>query len=153
MKTHLSKHHLRLSLQQRVEVVTKVQSLPDLAHKECQVVYPKSKAASIDGLPVYHDGLRCIARNTRGKRCRYVCRTIQGIHEHCKDDHGWVNAQKRGGNVRIKKAHSSNRLWRINVACQRFFKVGKWQRYFEVSANTSTASTRKEADLKHYFFR
>ena len=87
VQTHLTKHHTRLSVSQRQDLVAKVQSLPDLAYEESQVVYPRPRAALIEGLPIYYDGLRCTGRVTRGKRCRYVCRTVYGIREHCKKKH------------------------------------------------------------------
>ena len=99
-------------------------SLPELAKVDADVVYPKPTDAPVVGLPVYRDGIRCAGRTGRGRRCRYVCRTIDGILKHCKKEHRWVNRQKRGGDARQKQAHSANRLWEGGRAWQRFFKVG-----------------------------
>jgi hypothetical protein len=55
------------------------------------------------------------------------------MHEHCYEKHGWVNQQKRGGDVRSKQLHAINKIWTENHACQRFFKTSSWQRYFEVA--------------------
>lgn len=128
-------------------------SLPDLAKVESDVVYPEPESAPIVGLPVFYNGIRCLGTTGKGRRCRYVCRTIDGIQKHCKKEHQWVNQQKRGGHVRQKQAHSANKLWKDGRACQRFFKVGEWQRYFEVSATASPVNNETTTEQKGQFFQ
>jgi hypothetical protein len=55
--------------------------------------------------------------------------------------------------VRTKQTHSANKLWECNRACQRFFKKGKWQRYFEVAASCVEANTEHTTNQKHLFFQ
>ncbi|KAK0822439.1 hypothetical protein LTR73_009297, partial [Friedmanniomyces endolithicus] len=47
----------------------------------------------------------------------------------------------------------SNEMWEKNRACQRFFKVGKWQRYFEVTAGCTQDRTETSERHTHAFFR
>ncbi|TKA56062.1 hypothetical protein B0A55_13342, partial [Friedmanniomyces simplex] len=47
----------------------------------------------------------------------------------------------------------SNQMWEKNRACQRFFKVGKWQRYFEVTVGCAQERTETSERHKHAFFR
>ena len=152
VKNHLVAHHPRLSAEQRQSILDKLSSLPDLAYVEADVIYPRPRNAPVRGVPIYYDGLACKGKDTEGRRCRYVCRTTQGIQEHCRKQHGWVNQQKRGGDVRLKQAHSANKLWKCDRACQRFFKVGSWQRYFEVSTNGKSTGC-EDGDQKYNFFR
>jgi len=150
---HLRKHHSRLTHQQRRIVAQKVQSLPQLALVESDVIYPRPDQPPINTLPIFFDGLKCTGKHEDGNACRYMCRTITGIQKHCKDEHGWINIQKRGGDARDKQVHSENRLWECNRACQRFFKVGRWQRYFEVAASGLQDMTEHTTNQKHLFFQ
>lgn len=153
VEQHLKKHHRRLTLQQRRAVVEKVHSLSQLALVESDVVYPQPHQSAIDALPVHFDGLKCIGKDDNGTSCKYICRTTCGIQKHCKDKHGWINVQKRGGDMRAKQAHSENKLWECNRACQCFFKVGKWQQYFEVNAQNLDASRERNLAGKQLFFQ
>jgi superfamily II DNA helicase RecQ len=53
----------------------------------------------------------------------------------------------------MKQTHSANKIWKCNRACQRFFKVGSWQRYFEVTASSPTDDNTAKDDLRKSFFR
>jgi superfamily II DNA helicase RecQ len=75
------------------------------------------------------------------------------MREHCKQKHGWVNQQKRGGDTQAKQLHSTNKIWVQDRACQRFFKVSSWQRYFEIASVPSKASAEHITDQKRLFFQ
>jgi len=150
---HLRKHHRSLSLQQRRTIIGEVESISDIARLETEVIYPGTEQCPVEHLPVFFDGFGCLFRDDRGQNCPYVCRTKYGIQEHCKRVHGWVNEQKRGGDVRAAKTGPADRPWRCNCACQRFFKVGKWQRYFEVKANDSDVRDESFVNHQYNFFR
>jgi len=107
---HLRKHYSRLTHQQRRIVAQKVQSLPQLTLVESDMIYPRPDQPPINTLPIFFDGLKCTGKHEDGNACRYMCRTITGIQKHCKDEHGWINIQKRGGDARDKQVHSENRL-------------------------------------------
>ncbi|TKA62502.1 hypothetical protein B0A55_10993 [Friedmanniomyces simplex] len=44
-------------------------------------------------------------------------------------------------------------MWERNCACHRFFKVGKWQRYFQVAAGHSREKTETAERTEYAFFR
>jgi len=73
------------------------------------------------------------------------------MQKHCKRKHDWTNQRKRGRDVRSKRLHTSNKIWTDNHACQRFFKVGTWQRYLEVGRQ-DTANLERQTSQKHGFF-
>lgn len=152
LKTYLQKHHPRLTIGQRREYVTKVEGCSILANVHKAVVYPTSTDPPVPFLPVYFDGLKCDARNHDNTACLYVCRNLPLMQKHCKDKHGWVNEQKRGGDARTKSLHSTNKIWTANCACQRFFKVNSWQRYFEVAKQGGVLDVELQASQKQDFF-
>ena len=133
LTTHLRSHHSRLTIEQRRDFITKVNGCFTLANVHESVVYPTPTDPPVPSLPVYFDGLRCDALNHENIACAYVCRDLRLMRKHCKDKHGWENEQKRGGDTRTKSLHSRNKIWTANRACQRFFKVNSWQKYFEVA--------------------
>ncbi|KAB5513537.1 hypothetical protein GE09DRAFT_933458, partial [Coniochaeta sp. 2T2.1] len=97
IEQHLKSQHPRVSAVHRAVIVTKAESLSDLAQVESDVIYPAPADPPVTQLPVYHDGLMCTGRDEHGKECSYICRTPRGIRKHCSKEHGWVNDQKRGG--------------------------------------------------------
>ncbi|KAK0257443.1 hypothetical protein LTR35_018222, partial [Friedmanniomyces endolithicus] len=127
--------------------------LAELAQVESDVIYPATTDPPVTQLPVYFDGFRCGGRDERGEPCPHICRTPRGIQDHCERHHGWNNEQKRGGNARLKQVHSRNKLWTCHHTCQRFFKVGKWQRYFQVTVHGLDATTEETACQRDDFFR
>lgn len=110
---------------------------------------PKPAKEPIAGLTSRGDGLVC-----SWERCWYTCISLQGIQKHCKDEHGWVNQQKRGGDMRQKSKHASNRIWRDGQSCQRLFRAVGWPAYVAVetsveAANQEDISQRVKADRQH----
>ncbi|UPX19135.1 uncharacterized protein EKO05_0009407 [Ascochyta rabiei] len=76
------------------------------------------------------------------------------MQKHCKDEHGWVNEQKRGGDIRQKSKHSRNRVWRDSQSCQRLFRAVGWPAYVAVETSVGAAtladiSQRVKADRQH----
>ncbi|KJZ69027.1 hypothetical protein HIM_11586 [Hirsutella minnesotensis 3608] len=55
------------------------------------------------------------------------------MQKHCRNEHGWVNDWKRGGNV-VQRARQERvpMPWRRGVSCQRISKWGHGNRWFEV---------------------
>ncbi|KAK6439524.1 hypothetical protein LTR95_004275 [Oleoguttula sp. CCFEE 5521] len=153
VEEHLRKHHRGLSLQRRRILATEAQAAPNIAQVETEVLYPQIGQPPVDHLPVFFDGLRCLGQDDEGQDCQYVCRTKYGIQEHCKQRHGWTNSQKRGGNARAKSTGLTDGAWKSNCACQRFFKVGQWQRYFEVKADDSWVEDEISVNHQRDFFR
>ena len=137
MQRHLREHHSRLSVQQRNGMIAKVQSLPDLASTMAEVIYPTPRSDPIPELPVFHDGLRCVGRLPEHRKCRYVCRTVRRIQEHCKQTHQWANNQSRGGNVRMKQTHAAKKLWKVEMqpCLPTFLQVRKLEALFRNRCN------------------
>lgn len=150
---HLRAHHKRLSLQQRRDIISTVEEISELARLPSDVVYPSPNDPPIDSLPVYFDGLKCTAPVADGAVCSYICRTPRGMREHCRQKHGWVNSQKRGGDTRSKQLHSSNRIWSQDHACQRLFRVAGWQKYFEVAKQVTRTQNETQTSKTDVFFR
>jgi hypothetical protein len=75
------------------------------------------------------------------------------MREYCRQKHGWINSQKRGGDTRSKQTNANNRIWTENHACQRFFKVATWQRYFEVACQEAERGNEGQTGQKDEFFR
>ena len=153
LKTHLQVYHTRLSLQQRRDFISSVESSSDIATVHENVIYPVPTDPPVQSLPVYFDGLRCKWMSDGHAVCVYVCRTLRLMREHCKQKHGWANQQKRGGDARAKQLHTANKVWIPDRACQRFFKVTSWQRYFEVAASSFDAGTERATHQRRLFFQ
>jgi hypothetical protein len=132
-KTYLQVYHKRLTVQQRRDIISKVEGTTQLARVREDVIYPEPTEPPVANLPVYFDGLKCTGITSQGNACSYMCRTLHPMQEHCKQKHNWTNQQRRGGDTRSEQLHTSNKIWTENHSCQRFFKVGAWQRYHEVA--------------------
>jgi hypothetical protein len=102
-KTHLQIYHKRLTLQQRRDIVSKIEDTAELARVPYDVVYPGPCTPLVFYLPVYLDGLKCTKTSSQGDVYSYICRTLHPMQEHCKRKHDWVNRYKRGGDVRTRQ--------------------------------------------------
>lgn len=152
-KQHLREHHSHLTADQRSGIVESVNALKALAQDEASVVYPSPTISPVGGLPIYHDGLKCGGKQVTDRPCTYVCRSLYGMQKHCRDAHGWINARRRGGDVRSQASKASNEMWMIGCVCQWFFKVGRWQRYFEVVADQAGGTKETSQQCQRAFFR
>ena len=153
LTTHLRVYHPRSTLEQRRNFVTKVEGCSTLANIHEEVVYPTPTDPPVPYLPVFFDGLRCDWVNDGEVACSYVCRDLRLMRKHCKQEHGWVNQQKRGGDVRMKSLHTKNKIWTPDRACQRFFKVNSWQKYFEIAKHDEIVSPKRQTSTRNKFFR
>jgi hypothetical protein len=125
---HLARGHSRTIKEERRYVQRYVDGLEDVAHSVPDVRFPGPEDPPYSGIAVRHDGLWCSATGQDGQRCRYVVGTMQKIQEHCREAHGWRNEQRRGGNVKQKKAQPPNRMWDEGQAYQQFFTKPSWKR-------------------------
>jgi superfamily II DNA helicase RecQ len=132
VQAHLQQAHRTTSKDQRESIARVLAEWRDVARKKDDVRYPHPHDAPISGLPIYSDGLKCNGSDETGETCRYICRTIRGIQQHCKQQHGWVNRQKRGDRITERKKHSPNRMWTDEQHCQRLFENPQWKKYFAV---------------------
>jgi uncharacterized protein (DUF2225 family) len=58
-KTHLQVYHKRLTLQQRRDIVSKVENIAELAKDYKDVIYPQPYTPLVFSLLVYFDSLKC----------------------------------------------------------------------------------------------
>ena len=76
LTTHLRSHHPRLSIEQRRDYITKINSCLTLATVHKAVIYPTPTDPPVSCLPVYFDGLKCNALTYGNTACAYVCRDL-----------------------------------------------------------------------------
>lgn len=129
---HLKQYHGHLSRAVRKEIASIVDSLPDLARELKNVRYPAPTDQYIPQLDVFDNGSQCLGVKEDGQPCGQVLRTTWSMQKHCADKHGWMNEQKRGGDVRTKQTHAPNRMWVEGQRCQTFFHFKPWSRLFIV---------------------
>jgi hypothetical protein len=88
LTTHLRVYHPRFTLEQRRDLVAKVEGCSTLANVHEEVVYPTLVDPPVPYLPVSFDGLRCDWVSDREIACSYVCRDLRLMRKHCKQEHG-----------------------------------------------------------------
>jgi hypothetical protein len=108
---HLARNHDRTTKQDRTDVQRYVDGLEDVARDVSDVRFLGPEDPPYSMIAVQQGGLRCSATGEDRRRCRYVIRTVRIIKAHCEAAHGWRNEQRRGGNVKQKKAQPSNKMW------------------------------------------
>ncbi|KAK3617752.1 hypothetical protein LTR22_026629 [Elasticomyces elasticus] len=133
VRAHLQQAHATISKDKRESIARVFAEWRDIARTKEDVQYPHPDEPPIEGLPLYDDGLKCRGTDATGEACQYVCRTIQGIQQHCKQQHGWINRQRRGDRITERKKHSPNRMWIEGQHCQRLFENPHWKKYYVVT--------------------
>ena len=88
------------------------------------------------------DALACQPSN--GVPCpqKFISTNVVKMMEHCRLEHGWVNAQRNG--QRISNGRGSTtpvRPWRTDVHCQYFWKHGRGGTWFEVAAPSASSTS------------
>lgn len=78
LNKHLRAHHRRLSLQQRRDIILRVEELSELAQVPFDVVYPSPSDPPITGLPVYYAVM--LPRNASNSR-----KTPRSLMLHTRD--------------------------------------------------------------------
>lgn len=137
--------HRCITKEQRSDIVRFVETIPNVAMTPADVAFPHPDDPPCDMLPVRVGGFRCTA-SVNDQQCPQVTGRVTKMQEHCKVQHGWVNCQKRGGNVRSKSIHAANRMWEEGQAYQQFFAMPPWKRYTAVKPSTPAASQEGEDD-------
>lgn len=108
---HLARNHDRTTKQDRTDVQRYIDGLENVARDISDVRFPGPEDPPYSMIAVQHGGLRCSATGEDGQRCRCVMKTVRMIKAHCEAAHGWRNEQRRGGNVKQKKAQPPNKIW------------------------------------------
>ncbi|KAM7192758.1 hypothetical protein V8F33_008219 [Rhypophila sp. PSN 637] len=78
------------------------------------------------------DGIRC-------DKCGFTTYTIRGIQGHYREEHGWENDWKKGGNV-AKRARQDRRFFRSCMASQ-WFEVGRGNQVAVVAVASASEET------------
>ncbi|KAK1954583.1 hypothetical protein LY78DRAFT_730082 [Colletotrichum sublineola] len=125
--THLNTRHRSLPAAERKKIAEAVQQCPGIMKSQGNLALlqlPEPTTSPIKYLaPPQSDGLKCIT-------CTFVCRRLEVMQRHCRDDHGWKNDWKKGGDVKRKAAKAKNIAWVEGVSCQRFFPTRAGRRWF-----------------------
>lgn len=145
VETHLQRKHVRIDAVRRNSIVKKVRGISGIAQRPEDVQYPSTDTDPCELFPAKPDGLRCTA-TVNGTQCVHVCTAIWRMQRHCTKSHGWVNEQRRGGNVRRKPQQAPNRLWTEGQPYQQYFQAIGWKKYIPVSVerpDPGSSSTRE----------
>jgi hypothetical protein len=117
LKTHLlnSRHRRRFSKEERKSMEARVLNIPYIIKDQealRQWAYPIPTSSPIPFLnPPIKEGLGC---NT----CLYVVREVRRMQQHCRQEHGWVNDWRKGGNVKQRAKQDRKPVpWRTGVHC------------------------------------
>ena len=100
-----------------------------------QIVYPSLEAAPLPHLPVYHDGLQCLA-------CPYINRSIKRIRDYCREEHDWEDHRQPSEGRQL----GTQPAWRM-VSCQKLHKGNKLSRLFQVSVDAAVPRTGDSVDM------
>lgn len=130
---HLRERHPKVPAAKRNDVAAVANTLSDLAWQPTDVCVARPAQIPIPGLNQQDNGLVCTS-----EQCWYTCITLQGMQKHCKDKHAWINKQTRGGDMRQKSRHTSNRLWKDGQPCQRLFRAVGWPAYIAIEARANS---------------
>jgi uncharacterized C2H2 Zn-finger protein len=125
----LRDHHRHIEAGKRKQIAEAVKKVPGIIQRQeglSTFQFPSPTVPPIPFIaPPETDGLRC-------NRCGYIIRTVRGMQEHCRKQHGWENDWQKGGNV-AKRAREERELpWTTGVYCQRFFRSRAASQWFEV---------------------
>ena len=101
--TYLQKQHPNVRVAQQTTIVYYARQLSSLAWEPRNLQLPTTGTQRISGLKERNNRFACCSN-----RCGYAYTSIQGIVEHCKKQHNWVNVQKRSRDTRRKAAHPPN---------------------------------------------
>ncbi|KAK1948770.1 hypothetical protein LY78DRAFT_595185, partial [Colletotrichum sublineola] len=107
---HLRTRHRSLPAARREEASQAVRACPGVIRNQEGIValqLPGPTTKPIEHLaPPEHDGLECTT-------CGYVCRQQRVMQRHCRDQHGWANDWKKGGN-RFFPSRAGRRWFRVS---------------------------------------
>ncbi|KAK2736676.1 hypothetical protein CKAH01_18891 [Colletotrichum kahawae] len=133
---HLHNHYQSITAKARSKVARLVSDIPSIIRSQADLQsfqYPDSTVKPIAHIaPPQVDRLHCYS-------CRYICRCVQNMQEHCRVEHGWQNDWQKGGNVQKRAIAARDLLWAMGVLCQQFFPshAGSW--WFEVGRGLGMA--------------
>jgi superfamily II DNA helicase RecQ len=135
-ETHIARKHPEMPTSTRKATVCRNNSISMLAQTADEVVYPDRTSDRVAGLDVGTGGFRCTARpaedDDKDRECGKIYQRLNHMQAHCRAEHGWTNARRRGGQLR--RLQPASELWQAGITFQQFFRTGGFQRLFEVEA-------------------
>jgi RecQ family ATP-dependent DNA helicase len=136
--------------EQREQVIQEIERVDGLVRERIklnQLVFPPTSNPPIPELQEPRkDGMKCQFQDSQGRPCRFIACQVPNIQQHCREEHGWSNPQKKGGQ---RKGEVRDVPWRSGVHCQHFFVRGPGAQYFEVQAEgSSPAMPSGDVDLE-----
>ena len=114
IKTHSQVRHKCLGVQQRHDIISKVESLAELATIPRVVIYLEPIKLPVAIFPFYLGGPKGASIANHSGPCPYMCRMLHLMQEHCKQQHDWANQHKRGDDGGLRRLHMSNKIWTEN---------------------------------------
>lgn len=133
---HLKEHHSYVAPPIQRQIVEVSRSIAHVAQQPSEVQYPHGAIEPIAELPVLSNLFQCVAPQASGDACGYICQSVKHMQKHGKQQHGWENIQKRGGNthggVDARQQQTPNRIWVDGCQGQQFFRFDKWKHIFPV---------------------
>ncbi|KAH7188007.1 hypothetical protein DER44DRAFT_853026, partial [Fusarium oxysporum] len=129
---HLKRKHGNISQKERQRIKQAVATCEGVAKDQAElqgwILPPPTISPNPYIKPPQEDGLGC-------DDCPYVVRDIQQMQKHHREQHGWVNHQKRGGRHRAQQEQPPV-PWRRGVCCQQICHWGHGKRWFEVGRHS-----------------
>src|SRR6478736_5495758 len=136
--SHLRVRHSMPTAERQV-IIQQVQAIPGIIQDQAGLPafpFPPPTTKPIPFIaPPSDNGIAC-------NKCPYVIGIIQGIQKHHREEHGWVNDWKKGGDVAKRAKQERQVPWRTGVYCQRFFPGRAASRWFEVNRGCEEEGAR-----------
>ena len=141
--THLRKEHGHITASERSRIAKLIKEIPEIIHDQAGLRRFRFPPV-ITKLILYIAALAC--DGIRCNECGFVIRSTQGIQKHCRDEHGWENDWKKGGNVAKRSKEERQLPWTKGVYCQRFFRSRAASQWFEVGRDSQVAGVAEAAE-------
>ena len=104
--------------EQREQVIQEIERVDGLVRERNELnrlVFPPASNPHIPELQEPRkDGMKCQFQDSQGRPCRFIACQVPNIQQHCREEHGWSNPQKKGGQ---RKGEVRDVPWRSGVHC------------------------------------
>jgi hypothetical protein len=121
--THLmDKDTHNMPKEDRDQIIKEVRKIDGLIQQKLElnsISFPKAYNPPIPVLREPRgDGMKCQSQDAQGRPCNYIACQLQKIQKHYRQEHGWINPQKRGGQEAGREVEVP---WKSGVHCPAFF--------------------------------
>ena len=150
VRAHFKGVQHRLASDKIKQIVEEVGILTALTRDRTAFRYPVDAIEPIDAMPVFDDGLMC---TFAPDECRYICRTINNMRDHARDEHGYVQYADDTDRPKRRNDECSRRdRHRGSVSHARFFSrattAGSFSRSSQQYPKSQKTETRKQRPEK-----